>query len=214
MSETMSDEELLERIVEEVPKSPWKGLGEIEEMSLSIMRFRKVYEYKKILKTIQTLQSGEQIPRKQILELTKGLRETVKSDLMLGETIKKAPAKTEVELSIKFSEEETDKITGIGKCIRELQVGTERNIDNYQKVLEGITITTENFTVDNLKTLAIQRISAEKYEDEFLRTFLVIASTLPENYQFPIAEDSIQKMNHWRNKVLESEKKYIKSEKH
>ncbi len=106
-----------------------------------------------------------------------------------------------------------EKGKGANAATKAVLVSTKNNIDNYRRVLRGVSITAENQVIENFQTLIAQYEASEKYGEimtEFIQAYLEANNSYKKDYQSPIATDLVSDMEDKREEVLELDSQYIK----
>lgn len=94
-----------------------------------------------------------------------------------------------------------------------LSTSTKNNIDNYRRVLEGVSITAENQIPENFQSLISQYEASAEYTrimKEFVLAFSEANNKYKKDYQSPIAPELSGQMEAKREEVVELSTRYIK----
>lgn len=103
--------------------------------------------------------------------------------------------------------------SGVSQATSVMRRGAKEYRDNYQQVLKGVTITSNNLTKDNAHTLVLQRDEANKYGDKYQGFLLEFGKRINDyrrDYQSPIAIEEVQAMQESRDKIVELSGQYVK----
>lgn len=103
--------------------------------------------------------------------------------------------------------------SGVLQAVSVMKRGAKEYRDNYQQVLNGVTITSNNLIYDNAHTLVLQRDEANKYGDRYAAFFQELDMRVHDyhqDYQSPVAIDEVQAMQKSRDKIVELSRQYVK----
>ncbi len=102
---------------------------------------------------------------------------------------------------------------GYNKACAVMSTSTKSNVDNYRKVLRGVSITSSNQEMSNFQTLIAQYEASGRYGKlmmEFIEAFMAVQDSYKKDYASPIGVELAEQLKEQREEILDLDKKYIR----